>query len=258
MSEKVFGTKEWAKYSANSTIGCSHNCVYCYARDGYEKKENELPWTEERTNLKFINTKWNKKDGVIMFPTQHDITPNNINDVLKVLDEILKNGNDVLIVSKPHIECIEKICNKFMNYKNNILFRFTIGSSKDEVLKIWEPGAPNFNERIQSLKLAYDKGFNTSVSCEPLLDNDLNDVYYLVNILKPFVTNSIWIGKMNYPEKRVKGIDKEFMEIYLSKQNDENILNIYNEFKNDSIIKWKESIKEVVGLEIPKEKGLDI
>jgi hypothetical protein len=33
---------------------------------------------------------------------------------------------------------------------------------------------------------------------------------------------------------------------------------LYARFKNDPMIKWKESIKKIVGIEVPVEKGLDV
>lgn len=36
-----------------------------------------------------------------MFPTQHDISPNNINDVIFVLTNILKTGNNLLSYWEP-------------------------------------------------------------------------------------------------------------------------------------------------------------
>jgi hypothetical protein len=62
---------------------------------------------------------------------------------------------------------------------------------------------------------------------------------------------------MNRADERLP-FKNDFIENYLSKQNDENIYEIYEMFKNDPLIKWKESIKKVVGLEIPTESGLDI
>ena len=51
MAKKVFGTKEWASSSANATVGCSHNCEYCYSRDNYEKfDETGIDWTIERSD----------------------------------------------------------------------------------------------------------------------------------------------------------------------------------------------------------------
>lgn len=258
MKKEVFGTKEWAAHSANVTIGCSHNCTYCYSREAYKKYDKSgLPWEVERTDEKALNKVWTKKEGTIMFPTKHDITMFNIDDCITVLKNILKAGNDVLIVSKPEIAVIERITDELKMYKDNILLRFTIGSLNDNILSFWEPGAPSFAERLNSLKIAFTKDFETSVSMEPLLDNNPEDTKVLVETLRPYVTNSIWIGKMNKPEKRLDNITP-FIENYLSRQNDENILSIYEMFKDDDLIKWKESIKRVVGLEIPTEAGLDI
>lgn len=62
---------------------------------------------------------------------------------------------------------------------------------------------------------------------------------------------------MNRPEERLDKITP-FIEEYLSKQNDENIFTIYEMFKNDPAVKWKESFKKVVGLEIHTEPGMDV
>jgi len=35
-------------------------------------------------------------------------------------------------------------------------------------------------------------------------------------------------------------------------------MDLYSRYKDEGNIKWKESIKKVVGLEIPVEKGLDV
>jgi len=44
----------------------------------------------------------------------------------------------------------------------------------------------------------------------------------------------------------------------LQSQSDERILSLYEKLKDHPKIKWKESIKKVVGLQIPTEAGLDI
>ncbi len=38
---------------------------------------------------------------------------------------------------------------------------------------------------------------------------------------------------------------------------DEAVIELYKRYANDPLIKWKESIKKVVGIEIPAERGLD-
>jgi DNA repair photolyase len=258
MKKSVFGTKEWAAHSANITIGCEHNCKYCYSRDAYNSYDKTgISWENERLDEISFNKKWNKKEGTIMFPTKHDITLGNVDASIIFLTKLLEVGNNILIVSKPDPVVIDKLSEALLPYRNNILFRFTIGSLNDDILKFWEPGAPSFNERFEALKIVFNKGYETSISMEPLLDNNPIDTFTLVEKFRPYVTNSIWIGKMNKPEKRLDEITP-FISDYLSRQNDENIILIYNMFKYDLLIKWKESIKKIVGLDIPTEEGLDI
>jgi DNA repair photolyase len=254
----VFGTKEWAKYSANVTIGCSNNCIYCYSRDSYEKKGSEIPWSEERVNEKLLNKKWGKRSGRIMFPTSHDITKNNYKDCLIVIKNILNAGNEILIVSKPDPEVMKELFFELKEFKDKIIFRFTIGSMNNEVLKFWEPNAPTFEDRKIALIIAYKMGYKTSVSMEPLLDISPRDSKNIVNSLIPYVTDSIWIGKMNMPEKRIKAKMTPNILSYIENLNDDNIKIIYNFFKENPKIKWKESIKRVVGIEIPTEPGKDM
>jgi DNA repair photolyase len=116
------------------------------------------------------------------------------------LGNILKAGNDVLVVTKPHLEAIKKICDLLPQYKDRILFRFTIGSIDTSVLKFWEPNAPAFEERLESLKHAFHSGYSTSVSCEPMLDEQMDN---LIEAILPYVTDSIWLGKMNQPQFRL-------------------------------------------------------
>ena len=196
-----------------------------------------------------------------MFPSSHDVTSENIESSLTFLGNLLKSGNNVLIVTKPHLGVVEKICETFTAYKDNILFRFTIGSCDTETLKFWEPNAPSFAERLQSLKFAYENGFNTSVSSEPILDTN---IIQLAETLFPYVTDSIWIGKPNRLKQILKqnGVnDHETLqraEELIASLSNEWILELYELFKDNPKIKWKESIKKVVKIEIPMIKGLDI
>ena len=194
-----------------------------------------MNWQNEEVNFKQLEKNANKVNGVIMFPSSHDITPENLTNSIKFLKKLLNQDNEILIVTKPHLVVIKTICKEFKAYKNKILFRFTIGSNNSETLKFWEPNAPDYEERKQCLIYAYKKGFSTSVSCEPMLDDNIIE---LVEELTPFVTNSIWLGKMNFLLRRLNmnGINdletiekaKKLIEI----QSDENIKKLYDHLSN--------------------------
>ncbi len=262
-TKQVFGTHEWAEEEANFINGCSNDCKYCYAKSMASRFKRKTPdkWKDEEVKQSLFTKKYRKRDGNIMFPSTHDITLDNLELSLTFLENLLQNGNNVLIVTKPHLEVIEKICKKFLSYKDNILFRFTIGSCDTETLKFWEPGAPSFEERLQSLKYAYEQGFNTSISCEPLLDTN---TIQLAEILLPYVTDAIWIGKPNKLKLHLKmnGItDSESVNMakkLMADLSDEWILQLYDVYKDNPKIKWKDSIKKIVKIEIPTIRGLDI
>jgi DNA repair photolyase len=262
-NKQVFGTTEWAVENANFINGCFHDCKYCYSKEMAIRFKRKTPATwhieEIDSNLKKIKIK--KVDGMVMFPSSHDITPMNLNLSIEFLRNLLDSGNGILIVTKPHLEVIKEICTKFENYKSKILFRFTIGSINSETLKFWEVYAPPFAERKESLIYAYKNGFSTSVSCEPMLDDSTEE---LVKSLLPYITDSIWIGKANFLLRRLKmnGTDdpktiRKAQEL-ISMQSDENIKTLYKKLKDNKMIKWKESIKKIVDLEISSIKGLDI
>ena len=86
------GTKEWSEISANCVMGCQNNCVYCYARYnavhrwGYCKSEDD--WKNEKINWTRAKKKQTKCSGVIMTPSTHDITSNNLDAFLTMADNL--------------------------------------------------------------------------------------------------------------------------------------------------------------------------
>ena len=261
IERSITGFREWAKYSVNCCSGCSNDCRYCYAKGMAVRFGRLKPdeWPLERVRQKDVDKKQKLYDGRVMFPSSHDITPGNFDACMVVIEKLLSAGNELLIVSKPRLTCIQPICESFGAFKDKIIFRFTIGACDDEILSFWEPNAPAYEERKDSLKYAFEAGFETSVSVEPMLCAE--GVVELVKDLEKFVTNSIWIGKMNHLKKNIRIVDDEIGEavrVIEDGQCDENILKIYNELKNNPLMRWKESFKKVVGIESPAEAGLDV
>ncbi|MEA3558943.1 MAG: hypothetical protein U9R75_06785 [Candidatus Thermoplasmatota archaeon] len=208
-----------------------------------------------------VKKKWRKKQGTIMFPSTHDITPENLPECIQTIGNILEGGNHLLIVSKPHFRCIADICQSFRQYKDQILFRFTIGSmDSTNCLSFWEPGAPSFEERLGSLTYAFNAGYRTSVSSEPFLDDKVIDLFFKV---EPYVTDSVWIGPMNKMEQRVDrtGWDKgsmHYWDLVKGSQTRAEIEIIYGALKDEPHVRWKDAIKDMLGLEKPTEVGMDI
>jgi DNA repair photolyase len=261
----VFGTKEWASSNFNFMLGCQHQCTYCFACSNamrYKKIASPADWATPVVSLKAVTKTHGKKQGTIMFPTAHDIHPDNLANVLTVMEALLKPGNHLLVVSKPHIECIQEICKKLDQYKDQVLFRFSIGSRHNETLQLWEPNAPSYEKRYDCLQHAYAEGWNTSVSCEPLLASGIDEVMAMVAEFKPYVTDAIWLGKGNFFNQRLTmngrtdllDSAKALEDVW----SDDAVKHLYDLLGMDPKVKWKESMKKVLGIDVPTEKGLDI
>ena len=258
----VFGTTEWAASNVNYLKGCSNDCKYCFSKEMAIRFKRKTPdnWKEEEINWEAYNKNVKQREGYIMFPSTHDITPKHLDMAIDFLSRLLSNEIKVLIVSKPSFECIKQICDTFTEYKEHILFRFTIGSTSNKTLKFWEPNAPNYKERKKALIYAFEAGYQTSISCEPMLDNKIGKV---IDDLSQYVTDAIWLGKMNFAIRRLRtnghwdAENQAATEQLLEWQSDDAIKNLYETYKNNPQIKWKESIKKVVGIEISTIKGED-
>lgn len=277
--KRISGTKEWAHFTLSCYQGCDNNCSYCWAQaDKIQKNKQRKPnkVTPENRHIP-IKREWKNfttafrtgqrehgKESRIMFPGTHDITPKTIEYCLEALKHILDapgSNHNVLIVSKPTLDCIVRLCAELEPYKDRIMFRFSIGSINDEVLGLWEPDAPPIKERLSSLKYAFDNGYKTSISCEPSLDEK---VLALVEELSPYVNDYIWIGKANNFVPRLKNngcddnihIKAAYMLIKL--QTTDYISALYADLKDHPKVKWKDSIKETLGIPTNLEPGMDI
>lgn len=142
------------------------------------------------------------KDGKLiqwfMFPSAHNITPENVELCLQFILRILnESAANILIVIKPYLRVVMRLCEELHPFKERILFRFTITSYHQKTLKKYEPNAPDFPERFTALRYTHYHRYKTSVSIEPFLD--MNPIP-LIKILETWVTDTIWLGKLNYME----------------------------------------------------------
>jgi hypothetical protein len=255
IEQRKTGTREWAAYSKNLFIGCKHDCRYCYARERALRLcliASPAEWPVMRRNKSVLMAA--KYDGRIMFPTTHDIFPEHLEITIIALKQWLAAGNDILIVTKPHLTVIQELCAALTDYKKQIVFRFTIGSVSNKTLSFWEPGAPSFEERHAALAFAFHAGYQTSVSCEPYLGLSIID---LVFCLSPLVTDTIWIGTMNDIKRRVNTSgwtleEVNFLDMVYCVSTPDYIWQIYRTFLKHPKVHWKDSIKKVLGL--PEEE----
>ena len=224
----------------------------------------EVNWNAVKKNYK-KSSKRSSQPYDIMFPTSHNIIYEEpfFSACTIVLKKLLESGNTILVTIKPFFNVVKQICTLFSENRDNLTFRFTIGSSDTNILKILEINGPSFEERLKSLKYATNNGFNTSISIEPLLDFY---PYELIEKLEPFLSTldfkkdigTIWIGllKTKYiPNILRKGKIKKFLDDLKPTLQFNHVFQYYKELYNNPRIKWKESIIKMMILNDVKVKN---
>lgn len=244
------GAGEWAGYNCNIGSGCSHGCLYCYAEkiaSRFNRIEGQDAWREE-VSREATTAKCKKLAEPIMFPTTHDITEAYLPAYRCHLYNLLKVGNEVVLVTKPHRASIKAICSEFSSFRDNMTLRFSIGGLDNEALRIWEPGAPSLSERLWCIQYAFEQGYKTSVSSEPMLVNreGAEMLYYTV---EPLVTEDIWFGKMNNVGGFTKNDDPQLASratALVEAYNDKEILKLVTNIGGMPKVEWKDSVKKVI------------
>ena len=230
--KKITGVQEWACKSVNIQYGCENNCTYCYAKK-MAARFGRIPTLGWDHPILKIERPLLPRNTTVMFPSTHDITPNNLTMAIQCINILLSRGNRVLIVSKPRIECINGIMenNNIANNRDRIEFRFTIGdwAEFDENRLEYEPNAPTMQERFICAKsTSYCFKYKTSISMEPLLQTDISWVEEMVACFESWGITEIWLGAMQYTKDAPK-LD---------------YAQLYETFRVDPRIKFKESFRK--------------
>ena len=239
------GTKEWADHNVNCIKGCRNNCRYCYAKVMAKRfgRIDGNGWAHMEVREEILKKNPRKRTGRVMFPSSHDIF-----DIspfkeacFTVLRKLLESENDLLITTKPRLVVVQEIIRQFRIYKHQMEFRFTITSNNDRLLEFWEPNAPRFRERLASLEHAFRREFRTSVSIEPFLDYDPTE---LVEEIVPFVTETIWIGRMNYiPRMNLSKEEEPYYDEIRRNYETSHLRDVRSRLDGHPKIRFKDSIR---------------
>jgi len=265
------GTREWSEHSVNCCLGCAHGCLYCYARHAaLHPRDGRVPliargedWTGERVNAHSALRQWPKYRGVVMFPTQHDITAANAIACRLVLANLLVSGNKVLLVSKAG-PCLLRVINRLSASGStrpsldaqNLEVRVSLTGLDPSIAGLWEPGAPPPQERLRALLAASSIGLPTSVSVEPCLEPE-RAADIVAAARNAGVEGEIWIGAANHLRTRtywcrgmrgMAGLEKEIRRIE-SWQTPERMREVYESIRGDPQVRWKDSYQKALGID---------
>ena len=249
-SERLDGQWQWGTCSYNirrSDTLCKHKCVYCYVAPMFErwKKVCKNIDIEEMmpTDIKKVNKNWKKteKEEMIFFPSSTDTFEENMKEYVSVCDKIIKAGNNIMFVTKPTIKSITRFIeeiNKQHVDRTKIIIFITITSDNNEILKMYEPCASTYEERINCIRMLNENSFNVNIMMEPYLSDPIK---LTKKIIEEIPNGIIAIGQMNY----MKGLhlQKEQVEYLDDLYSKENIKKLWTFVKdNDKLFLKKDSI----------------
>jgi DNA repair photolyase len=176
-------------YTVNPYSGCSFNCLYCYIRGSKygENMEEKLALKSNAVDLleKALALRARKNQyGIIVLSSATDpyLPPEKVNQTTRRLLEIIEAYRFPLhVITKSDlvvrdIDILKRIESRAIlppdletTLNRRVFISFSFSTIDPAVGKIFEPGAPSPQARLEALKEISKHGLYTGVSMMPLL-----------------------------------------------------------------------------------------
>ena len=173
---KVKYGNEWfcIDYNMNLYRGCSHGCIYCDSRSNCYHIDNfDVPKGKENALILLENELSKKKDkGVIGIGSMSDTYnpfEKEYEQTRGALKIISKYNFGVSIDTKSDMILRDIDLLKEINLKNNVIVKFTVTTSSDELSKMIEPNVCVSSKRYQAIKILSDNGIFVGIMMNPVL-----------------------------------------------------------------------------------------
>lgn len=236
-------------YSANTYVGCTHACKYCYASFMKRFTNHSEPWGD------FLDIKYWEE---IKNPQKYagkEIFLGSVTDpylpaeakymrTRKLLEELQGSGVKISIQTKSDL--ILRDIDLIKTFPN-IRVGFSINTLEENFRKDMDK-AVSIQKRLLAMKKLYNEGIRTTCFISPIFPG-ISDVKEIIEEVKNYC-NLIWLENLNLRGDYKKVILNYIKEKYL------NLIPLYNEIylkKNNSY--WMQLDDEIK--KYAKEKGLE-
>ncbi len=161
-------------YALNAYVGCQHNCVYCYAKFMKRFTGHREPWgafVDVKINApellsREINRKKKGRVWVSGVCDAYQYLEKKYLVTRKCLQILVENKWPVTIQTKSPL-VLRDI--DVLKGAAGCEVGFTITTADEKVRRIFEPGAPPIEKRIEALEILHREGISTCVMIAPLL-----------------------------------------------------------------------------------------
>ncbi|MEJ2684807.1 MAG: radical SAM protein [Candidatus Sulfobium sp.] len=197
-AKNILSKSQVYDYALNPYVGCGHGCVYCYAKFMKRFTGHKERWGE------FVDVKINapellarevkrKKVGRVWISGVCDpYQPLEKKYMItkRCLEVLVENGWPFTVQTKSPLVLRDM---ETIKRSEDAEVRFTITTADEKIRRIFEPGAPPSQKRIEALKKLHSEGVRTFVMIAPILPGAEG----LVTALKGKVEH-VLIDRLNY------------------------------------------------------------
>jgi len=229
-------------FVVNPYTGCSHGCIYCYARFIKRFAKHDEAWgsfTDIKVNgAKLIPKNKDKYKGktIVIGSVTDAYQPceEKYEITRKILEKLVTFEAKFDIITKSNL--ITRDVNLLKRFKD-LTVAFSLAWTEDEIAKKVEPGASSINERIAALKILHKNGIRTVVFVSPIFPI-LSDWKEIILKTKQY-TDEYWFENLNiYPSVR-RNI------YYFLKNNYSELILKYGEIHQDKKGYWNKVENEI-------------
>ncbi len=191
-------------YCLNPYVGCSHGCIYCYARSYSLRRGRKEPWgsfVDMKRNLPKVLRKelLRKKRGVVGLSTITDAyqpVEEDARIARECLQTLLDSGFSVSIQTKSAL--VLRDLDLVTRHQDQVDVGFTITTMDRSISAKIEPGASSPVDRVGALRKLTDNGIATWIFLGPILpavtDSGLEEV---LDAAKSIGAQRVLIDRLN-------------------------------------------------------------
>ena len=178
---EVSGSSMPFRFTINAYRGCSHACVYCFARpthayldlniaDDFDSKIVVKVNAVERVRAELRSNSW-KHEGIAMGTNTdpYQRAEGKYQLTRGVIEELALVRNKFSILTKSTLVTRDIDVLTEAASKTNVQVNFSIPTLDKEVWKATEPGTPHPRQRIAAIKKLTDAGLDCGVLMAPIL-----------------------------------------------------------------------------------------
>jgi DNA repair photolyase len=197
---------EYAPFAVSLYRGCPHGCVYCFAPDSTRMKREDFVRYPRVRGTYHLLEKFEKdcaelaaakdqREILMSFTTDpYQVLERDTGTTRSAIEILLEYGLHFTILTKAGY-LAERDFDLLAAHPDLCRFGVTLVFNNYQDKKLWEPGTATEIARIETLKVAHERGIRTWVSLEPVIY--LNQTLDLIRQTAGFV-DEYRIGKFNH------------------------------------------------------------